>query len=421
MANSFKVIDMVTKEALRIAHEKLTFIGTVDRQYDDSFKDNGQGKIGSTLRVREPNKYTRRQGSRVMDVQDQAETSQTITVATQDGVDMKFNSAELIQSVNNGAAFDDLSKNYIEPAVSVLCSGIEGDFLAYCEKATYQMVGTAGTAISNLSVPGAARAKLNQQLAPKDMRCIQMDSVTMGSIVNGVAGYFNPSNAVSDQYREGLIARTAMADYYENERVWSMTNGDDVAGTIDETTDTNFTQGTTTLHVDALGTTAYQGMVFTIAGLYDCHPETKQAYPHLKQFVVTSTPTIASNEADISFSPAIYTTGAKKNVCSSTGADVTWSYTAWDGAVVTFYGSASTTYVNPIMYHPEAYQFITADLPLMDDAQKCVRQQKDGLSVRVWMGSDIRNDELLMRLDILYGMAALRPEWACRMIGSASS
>src|SRR5690349_17213966 len=111
MSNSFKVIDMVTKEALRIMHEKTAFIGTVDRQYDESFKDNGKGKQGATLRVREPNQYKRRQGSRVMDVQDQNEQTQTITVATQDGVDMRFNSAELIQSVNSGAAFDDLSKN----------------------------------------------------------------------------------------------------------------------------------------------------------------------------------------------------------------------------------------------------------------------------------------------------------------------
>jgi TnpA family transposase len=40
--------------------------------------------------------------------------------------------------------------------------------------------------------------------------------------VTGVAAYFNPSNAISEQYREGLVARTAMADYYENERVWGM-------------------------------------------------------------------------------------------------------------------------------------------------------------------------------------------------------
>jgi hypothetical protein len=71
------------------------------------------------------------------------------------------------------------------------------------------------------------------------------------------------------------------------------------------------------------------------------------------------------------------------------------------------------------MYHKEAFQFVTADLPIMDDAAKCVRRVQDGLSMRVWQASDIRNDELLMRIDILYGFAALRPEWACRMIGAA--
>jgi hypothetical protein len=198
-----------------------------------------------------------------------------------------------------------------------------------------------------------------------------------------------------------------MADYYENERTWSLTNGDDVVGAVDESTETNFTEGTTTLHVDALGTTAYAGQVFTIAGIYDCHPETKQAYAHLKQFVLTADVTIASNEGDFSFKPAIYTTGAKKNVCTSTGADLTWTSTQFNNAAVTFVGAASTTYVQSLMYHPEAFQFITADLPLMDDAQKCVRKEKDGLSIRCWMGSDIRNDELLLRLDILYGMAQL--------------
>ena len=112
MANIFKVTDLVAKEAQRIAHEKLQFIGTVDRQYDDSFKSTG-AKHGQTLRVKDANKYIRRQGSRIMDVQEQNESTQTITVATQDGVDMRFNSAELLQSVDNDGAFDDLSLIHI--------------------------------------------------------------------------------------------------------------------------------------------------------------------------------------------------------------------------------------------------------------------------------------------------------------------
>ena len=414
MANTFKVIDMIKKEALRLAHEKAVFIGTSDRQYDDSFKASGAGKNGSSLRVREPNRYTVTEGSRVMDVQDQAETSQTVTMATQDHVDMRFTSAELLQSANSGAAFDDLSKNYIEPAMATLISVVEGKFLTFATKATYQVAGTAGTALTTLAVPGAARAKLNQQLAPKSKRCLQMDSVTMASLVSGMAAYFNPSSAIGDQYKEGLIARTAMADYYENERCWTMINGSDVTGSSDAAA--LVTDGGNTIDLHTLLPVANQvvGQVFTIAGIYDCHPETKAAYPHLKQFTVT-----AIGATVTTVSPSFILTGARKNMVTSTGAALTAA--SFNAQVITYVGAASTSYVQGLMYHPEAFQFITADLPLMDDAQKCSRGNQDGISLRVWMASDIRNDELLMRIDMLYGMAALRPDFACRMIGSANA
>jgi len=67
------------------------------------------------------------------------------------------------------------------------------------------------------------------------------------------------------------------------------------------------------------------------------------------------------------------------------------------------------------MYHQDAFTFVMADLPLMAEAEKCVRRVQDGLAFRVWQGSDIRNDEMLMRIDALYGFEVLRPEWACRI------
>jgi hypothetical protein len=405
MGNSVVTIDMVTREALRIAHEKAAFIGTTDRQYDDSFSKTG-AKIGQALRVRKPNQYVRTTGSRVMDIQDQAESAGSVTVATQDHVDMRFNSAELSLSI------DEISKRYIEPAVSVLMSGIEADYLAFCTKNTWNVAGTAGSAINSLVAPGAARAKLNQGLAPKDnMRAIQMDSVTMGGLVNGVAAYFNPSSAIGDQYKEGLVARTSMADYYENERVWTLTNSNDITGTTDAAA--QVTDGGTTIDMADTITNAAVGSVFTVAGVYACHPETKAAYAHLQQFTV-----ISNNAGVCTVAPATYLTGAKKNMCTSTGADLTTA--SFNSQALVFVGNASTSYAQSLMYHKEAFQFVTADLPLMDDAHKCVRRSQDGLSMRVWQASDIRNDELLMRIDVLYGMAALRPEWASRMIGSAA-
>ncbi len=411
MANTLRVIDMVLKESQRIAHEKLSFIKTTDLQYDDSFKDNGKGKLGATLRIREPNQYTRTTGTRVMNVQDQNESTLNFTVATQDHVDMRFNSAELIQSVNSGKSFDDLSKNYIEPAIAVLCSGSEADYIAAMSKLTYQVAGTAGTALAGLTAAGAARAKLNRQLAPKDgFRSIQCDSVAMGGMVDSLKGLFQDSNQVKEQYREGKIGRTAMADWYENDRMWTMPNSADVACTINAGT---LTSGVTSLTVNNMGTAPVEGMVFTIsrssatAGIMDCHPETKASYGTLKQFVCAA----GCTTTNLVFTPAVIfdSTNAKQNCVGSL-------ITADD---ITFVGAASTNYAQQLMYHKEAYAFVTADLPIMDDAQKCMRSEKDGLSMRVWMGSDIRNDELLLRCDILYGWAALRPAWGCRIIGQA--
>ena len=399
MANSLVTIDMVTREALRVAHETSQFIKTTDRQYDENYAKTG-GKIGSALRVRKPNQYLRTTGSRVMDVQDQSEQTGTITLATQDHVDMRFNSAELSLSI------DEISKRYIEPAVKTLISGIEADYIAASTKAVYNLVGTAGTAITDLTVPGAARAKLNQGLAPKDgNRYVQMESVAMGGLVNGLKGLFQDSSQIKEQYREGMVGRTGMADWYENERMWVMPNSADVAGEINAGT---LTSGITSLTVDGFTAAPVAGMVFTIQGTYDVHPETKVAYAHLKQFTITSATTTT-----LTFTPAIiYDTTNPLQNCS--GAPT-------DNDDITFVGSASTNYVQQLMYHKEAFQFVTADLPIMDDAAKCVRRVQDGLSLRVWQASDIRNDELLMRIDILYGFAALRPEWACRMIGSANA
>jgi hypothetical protein len=147
--------------------------------------------------------------------------------------------------------------------------------------------------------------------------------------------------------------------------------------------------------------------VFTIADVYEVHPETKAAYSHLQQFVITSdtTPTTTA----ISFSPAIYfsngTNFARQNVDA----------VPVNSAALTFVGSASTGYVQNLMYHKDAFTFATAELPMMADAAKCVVKTYDGISIRCWQASDIRNDEMLTRIDILYGYAAIRPAWASRI------
>jgi hypothetical protein len=407
MSNTLSTIDMVAKEALRIAHEKATFVGTTTRSYDDSYAKTG-AKIGDTLRLRNPNQYTVTTASRVMDAQDQEETTQSLTVASQYHVDMRFNSTELALSI------DELSKRYIEPAMSVLTSRIDGDCLLAATQATYNVAGTAGTAVgtvtsgfSDTSAIGIARARLNQGLAPKDgNRFLQLDSGTMASLTNGIKPLFSPQGTVEEAFREGYIGKNQMATFYENDRTYTHTTGSDV--TVNTSASAAVTNGGTNITMNSTDGNINKGDVFTVAGVFACHPETKQSLGYLQQFVAT-----AASTGAVAVSPPTFLSGAKQNVCSSAGAVLVT--TDFNSKAMTFVGTASTAYRQNLMYHKEAFAFVTADLPLMDDAIKCTRMNQDGLSLRVWQASDIRNDEMLMRIDILWGFLAMRPAWASRI------
>jgi hypothetical protein len=236
----------------------------------------------------------------------------------------------------------------------------------------------------------------------------------MAGLVNGNQAYFNPAPDLSKQYREGMVKRTGAADFIENERTWTLTNSSDV--TANTNADALVTDGGVVVAVseDLAQADQVVGSVFTIAGVYACHPETKAALPYLQDFVVEATGAVS-----VTVSPTIRLTGARKNVCKSTGVDL--AVTDFNEKAITFRGAASTSYVQSLMYAPEAYQFITAKLPVMGDAESCVSMVEEGLALRVWRASDIRNDEMLLRIDIMYGMAALRPEWGCRLIGAANA
>jgi hypothetical protein len=403
MSNTLVTPTMVAREVQKIAHEKATFIGSINRSYDDRFASSG-GKIGSTLAVRKPNEYEVRTSGRIMDVRDQDEATTTITLATQYGVDMRFHSDELALSI------EDFSTRYIEPAVKKLVSKIDGQCIETATKDVYNMVGTAGTVVGSssgdLTAIFGARARLNQMLAPKDARALQLDSVTMAAIVNGNKGLFHPNGDVPKAFREGMYGRAAGADWYENERTYVHAVGSDV--TVSTSASAAVTDGGTNITMNGSDGNINAGDVFTVAGVYAAHPETKESLGYLQQFVAT-----AASTGQIVCSPATILTGAKQNVCSSAGAQL--ATTAFNSQVLTFVGSASTSYRHNLMYAKDAFTFVTADLPIMDDAHKCVRKTEDGLSVRVWQGSDIVNDRLLMRIDVLWGFKTLRPEWACRI------
>lgn len=397
MANTILTPTAVTREAQRILHQKLNFVGSINRQYDSSFAQSG-AKIGDSLKVRLPNQYTVRTGA-ALSTQDTTETSTTLQVATQKGVDLTFSSAELTLSL------DDFSSRILEPAMAVLAANIEADALNMY-KDVYQISDEDGTAVSLKSFL-YGRQKLNDSLAPQDNNRSAIISTDHSvKLVDALKGLFHDSAAIKEQYKEGIMGRTAGFDFYENTLLVPHTTGTAVKTTTYTVNGAVTANGSTSMVVASAGSTTFkQGDIFTVAGCFRVHPETKVTTSVLQQFVVTAD--YAGGAGTVSFAPAIYTSGGRQNVVAAGLAN---------GAAIVKVGAAASETLTPSMvYHRDAFTFATADLVLPKGVDFAAREVMDGISLRTVRQYAISSDTYPCRIDVLYGYKAIRPELACRI------
>ena len=397
MANTILTPTAVTREAQRILHQKLNFVGSINRQYDSSFAQSG-ARIGDSLKVRLPNQYTVRTGAS-LSTQDTTESSTTLQVATQKGVDLTFTSAELTLSL------DDFSARILEPAMAVLAANIEADALNMY-KDVYQISDEDGTAVSLKSFL-YGRQKLNDSLAPQDNNRSAIISTDHSvKLVDALKGLFHDSAAIKEQYKEGIMGRTAGFDFYENTLLNAHTTGTAVKVTTYTVNGAVTANGSTAVTVASAGSTTFkQGDIFTVAGCFRVHPETKVTTSVLQQFVVTAD--YAGGAGSLSFAPAIYTSGGRQNVVAAGLAN--------SAAIVKVGAAASETLTPSMVYHRDAFTFATADLVLPKGVDFAAREVMDGISLRTVRQYAISTDTYPCRIDVLYGYKTIRPELACRI------
>ena len=395
MPNTILTPTAVTREALRVLHQKLSFIGNINRSYDDSFAKSG-AKIGDSLKIRLPNEYTVRTGA-TLSAQDTTETSTTLQVATQKGVDLNFTSADLTLSL------DDFSARILEPAMSVLAANMEADAMSMFLD-VYNNVNNVGSAITFAKLLGG-RKVLNDNLAPIDNnRSALLNTQDNVDLIDALKGLFQDSAAITKQYKEGMMGRTAGFDFYENTLIPTQTTGTAASATTYTVNGASQTGSTVTVATGA--TTFKKGDIVTFAGCNRCHPETKADTGALQPFVVTAD--YAGGAGNISISPAIVTSGGRQNVTAS----------PTNGGAVTKVGGASAVYKPSVVFHKDAFAFATADLVMPTGVDFSAREVMDGLSMRVVRQYDINNDKFPTRIDVLYGYKTIRSQLACRVLSN---
>ena len=394
--------DMIIKRTMAIASEKAQFVKSINRDYEKEFGKTP--KIGDSVRIRMPIDPQVISGRTMPAVIPQyTDREQRLTIDTRWLVPMDFDMADLKLDI------DEFTERFIEPSASKVVAIVETDLIRKATIATANYVGTPGTPMNSLAIPLAARTKLNQFLAPKDRRAILLSSQQNAQMVDALKGLFNHQGRIGGQYEEGEMVKAIGFGWHESESIHTHVNGTATNGTVQTTVATN---GATTLALAGLGATntVRAGSVFTIAGVFALHPETKAVRPGvLQQFTVVSDATAAGGNATVTVFPAIYFSPTEQ------WQNVSKAPTAAD--VVTWAGAPGSTVEQALAYVKDAFSVAFVDLPKPGGVDFAASHSHDGISLRIVRDYDITEDRLVNRLDVMYGFKAVRPEWACRIAG----
>lgn len=403
MANTLLTISMVTKEALAVLENNLTFAKGVNREYDDQFAIGG-AKIGDTLNVRKPARYVGRTGA-TLAVEDHTVTSVPVVLDTQFGVDLNFTSKELTLSI------DEFSDRIIKPAMAVVANKIDSAGLIKAYQSTYNAVGTPGTIPTTLKTYLQAGAKMDYEATPRDGdRSLVIDPSAQVEIVDSLKGLFQSGEQIKSQYEKGNMGLAGGFKWSMDQNIPVHTvgplGGSPTVNGAAQTGASLVTNGWTAAAAPRLN----KGDVFTIAGVFAVNPQTRTTTGQLRQFVVTSAVSSdGAGNATIQISPAITLVGSYQTVNALPAA----------GAAIVVLGAAGAVSPSHLAYHKNAFTLVCADLVLPKGVDMAARisDKQLGLSARMVRQYDVVNDKFPCRFDILFGWAALYPELACRIQG----
>ena len=408
MANTLLSISMITREALRILENNLTFTRQCNREYDDQFAVAG-AKIGDTLNIRKPSRYTVRTGT-TMTVQNHTDQSVALVLDTQAGCDISFTSKELTLSL------DDFSKRVLEPQVAAVSNKIDFDGLQLY-KDVYNYRGTPGTIPNAILTYLEAGAFLSDEAAPTAMRRMCISPWMEATIVDALKGLFQSSTQIKEQYENGMMGRASGFDWYMDQNIATHTvgalGGTPLVNGANQTGTSLITDGWSNSITNVLLKGDIILLGEALGNVNAVNPQSRVSTGQPRRFVVTANVNSdGSGNATIPISPAMTLTGAYQTVDAL----------AANNEIITIFGHASlhagTATPHGIAFHRDAFVLGCADLQLPGGVDKAARisSRHSGLSLRMVRAYDINNDAWPCRLDVLYGWKTVYPELAARIV-----
>jgi hypothetical protein len=401
MANTLVTSSIVAEEGLAVLENLCTFGAAANRDWEDTFQSAAASgyKPGATINIRKPARYTYRAG-RVSAPQDTVESTVPLTLS-QGGCDLSFSAVERTLSLTR-------LEDKLTAALATVANEIDNQGLTLAHYASHGVVNPAGalptTQATALQVFTDANTLLDERGAPRKdrKRYVVMNPKLNGAAIQGLAGLFNSAASIGKQYDGGMMVDSLGFNVSMDQNVDVHTNGtQNVAGT----NVSGAGQSGAAITVVGLGGTITRGTVVTFPGCYAVNPQTRKTTGSLAQFVITAD--LIAGATSLPISPAIVLTGAFQNVSAA----------PTTGSPFLIVGAASTAYGTNIAFHKDAFTLAMAPLwtPPSKNVVSVSQKTHNGFTIRVLEYYDGKNDESVMRLDVLFGWAATYPELSAKI------
>ena len=393
----------LTREELRVLVNNLKFTMNCYKGYNANNFGNASPKEGTVLHVRIPNEYKSHVGS-TMVLQDVKELTVPIELTTQRHIAFSASTVEYTTDIDN------FSRMFLSPMMVQMANDIDFDGTDLYKK-VYNQIGSAGVTPASVAIYLDAGVVLDNNSVPRDNRRVALlNPIAQAAVVENLSGLFNPSNDISRQNRQGQMG-DALGFSFEMDQNLKIHNTGNFGTAADLAADmvegsnvislTNFSDlvGDPTLEV---------GDIFTVAGVNSVNWRNKQDTSRLQQFVVESAVWSDPNLV-VTVAPAAYASQINplQNV-TALGAS---------GAEVLFAGDQNSDYQINLIFHTDAFVFVSASLFMDSGLPFAARESVDGISIKTVRDYDITEDKLPCRSDVLYGFACPRPQLACRVMG----
>lgn len=353
-------------------------------------------EAGGIVNVRKPIKFQSARG-RSAQIQPYSESTIPVKVDRHRHVAWAANQIDATLSRSPEKLYADL----IEPAMIEIAAQVDVELFEMVLD-VHNAIGTAGTTPNTFLALAQVAQRMTEISVPPKKRKFVFNPAAQSAIADALKGTFHEKKVLGFLDEMSIDGLANFGMYYTTS-LPRLTVG--VPGGTPRVNGANQTGSSIAIDGLSASGTYKKGDIVTFASTYDVNPVTRVTQTFLKQFVVTADFTASGGAGNLSIEPAIVTSGAYKN-CSVSPAN--------DDLIVHV---TSANCDNNIAFYPDAFAFVSVPIKLPDMEGVGHTETREGLSVTVTKGWDVKELQMIYRVDFLHGQKTLYPDQAVRLLG----